>query len=323
VPKKYNILVQKGILLRSEDKTILFDPVSVAEIPPDLIVVSHAHHDHFSIRVLKKYADIPKIMSRATRALIDPQNRLNNVIEVEYGTQIDIDGVTIEVFNAGHILGSIQVRIDLNDTMFVYTGDVNTEKRMILKPGEVVKGDVLLIEATYGVEKYIFPPRRELYRRIVESVKTKIEENKPVAVMGRKIGVAQELTILLNMSLSMPPVVESEIVQVNEIYEAFGIHLGKYIIADEAEPVPLPYVIKLSKKKRFPGEKIPCTGWMVNGRGVPLSSHSDFSRLTEYVLESSPQVVIPVYGYRREFAFFLKNELGFSSYSDDKVELIL
>lgn len=321
--RKYSVLVQKGVLLKSEDKTILFDPIGVAETRPDLIVVSHAHRDHFSTRVLKEYADVPKIMSKATRAFIDPYNKLSNVIEVEHGTQIDVDGVSIEVFNAGHIIGSIQVRIDLGDRLFVYTGDINTEKRLILEPGEIVKGDVLLIEATYAIEKYIFPPRRELYRRVVENVKARLEEEKPVAVMGRKIGVAQELVALLNMSLSIPPVVESELVHVNEVYEAFGVHLGKYIIADEAKSAPLPYVLKLSRKKRFPGEKIPCTGWMINGRGVPLSSHSDFSRLTEYVLESSPQVVVPVYGYRREFASFLRDELGFSSYGDDKVELLV
>lgn len=319
--KKYSITIKRGILVELPRRKILIDPVSAIDVKPDIVFVSHAHRDHYSLRSLKKLAGVPKVMSRATRDAIDPQRKLDNVYEVNPGETLEVAGVSLEFFEAGHIVGSLQLGFEVGGTYFVYTGDVNIDKRIILRPAPVVKSDVLLIDATYGREDYIFPPRKQLYRMVVNEVKILMESGKSIFLLARRLGVAQELIALVNASLPVPPVVDPEVAWANRLYERYGQHLGKYVISENPSSTTLPHVFSMSRRGLLQGRKIICTGWANNGSGIPLSSHSDFSKLTSYVLESAPQVVVPVYGFKEEFAHFLRGELGFYSMAGERVEI--
>lgn len=78
--------------------------------------------------------------------------------------------------------------------------------------------------------------------------------------------------------------------------------------------LPLERVKKLSRAgKNF----IACTGWAITWKkltGLPLSSHADFNDLIRYITESNAEIIIPVYGFRKEFCSLLRNEYNMEAY---------
>ncbi|MEQ1860110.1 MAG: MBL fold metallo-hydrolase [Chthoniobacteraceae bacterium] len=158
----------------------------------DAIVVSHAHHDHLgSLPVLQRLQPQARVfLSEATRQLSDimlhnsvnvmhrrleqgatelPQftHREVGVVTkrwqpVPFATRFDLHGerlgphdeapVALEFFDAGHILGSVGVRIRAEGRTIFYTGDVQFDDQTLSRgavfPDEPV--DVLIIETTRG-----------------------------------------------------------------------------------------------------------------------------------------------------------------------------
>ena len=252
---------------------------------------------------------MPIVLSSATRDLLGLKES-PNLVTVSPGEQAEIAGIQVEAHNAGHILGSLQFRIHLDKTV-VYTGDFNLEPRIILKPASILTADILIIEATYGHPRYVFPPRSELYPRIVEKVLEYISEGSAVTLAARPLGVSQELTAVLSLSKISVPIVHEKIWKYNVLYEKHGENLGSYLVyRSERYLRKKPVIVPLSAKRG----KIVCTGWSIASKnGVPLSSHSDFAGIVKYVKNSGAEKVYTVYGFAKDLAEYILNELGLSS----------
>ena len=75
---------------------------------------------------------------------------------VKYRQQINIaDGVAVTIYDAGHVLGSSMIRVDVNRNgdkrTVLFTGDLGRPGRPILPdPSIPEKADYLVIESTYG-----------------------------------------------------------------------------------------------------------------------------------------------------------------------------
>lgn len=314
---KLRLTVDGGVFLESEQVRLAFDLVKVPKSTPDVVLVSHAHTDHYSTRALRAISSSSVIvMSRASRRIIDPLRRLRNVVEVNAGEAAEVGGLVIEAHEAGHILGSLQFAVELYGRRVVYTGDFNLEKRIILAPAPVLRADVLLIDATYGSPLYTFPERGELYAQVVSEVKERAGDRE-VMLRARKLGVAQEVTALLAMSTDFPIVVEPEIAELNAVYEEFGEILGRYASGDRPAP-GAPLVARLSRKPPRGVYSLALTGWALRG-GIPLSSHADFRQLIEYVRRSGAEVVVPFCGFREELAGYVSRELGVRAHSESAV----
>ncbi len=311
-----------GIVIREKSKSILLDPRSFPSFKPDIIIVSHAHSDHYNLRVLRGFPEIPKIMSQATRYLIDEQKTLKNVIEVTPGDQLSINNFDFSIHEAGHVLGSIQTEITIGNNSIVYTGDFNLQARIILKPAKIVKADILITEATYGHPRYTFPQRTKVYRQVLELIKKSV--SKDTFIFGRSMGTAQELTALIAFSkIGAYPLVHPYIAKINKVYEIYGEELGVYKVAQRGRvPGEGPAIMPLTEKiiEKESSKSIVCTGWAagVSKRNhVPLSSHADFKQIIQYVLRCAPEKVYTVYGFSKFLADFLKNE-----YDIDAVSLL-
>ena len=309
--------VNKGVFLEFDTTLIALDPLVLPVKKPAIVLISHAHQDHYSPSVLRKLPPDTKIvMSVASRRIIDPRGILRNIVEVAPGEVIELGKARVEVFDAGHIIGSLQFLIDLGGREIVYTGDFNLERRIILKPATPIRSDILLMDATYGLPTYVFPSRKEIYSDLLSLIK-KNNEKEEIALKARKLGVAQEVTALISMATHLPVLVEPEIAVYNEIYENFGEILGRYAISDKPAP-GAPLVAKLSRKFPRKIRSIPLTGWATKS-GIPLSSHGDFKQLVEYVKQSNPQLVIPVCGFREDFARHVSEELGFEASHEEEI----
>lgn len=296
-----------GIVIEFNARRILVDPTSLPREKPDVIFISHAHSDHYRLRPLRVLSRVPKVMSRATRELIDPRGRLDNVIPVEPGSTVEVAGTRLEVFDAGHVLGGLQLMIDAKERI-IYTGDFNIEQRIILRPAPILKADILIIDATYGHPKYVFPPRSEIYRQVLRLAKEATEKRGGLHLASRPLGTGQELTALLSLAAKLEPFVEKSIGDHNRLYEKYGEHLGNYIICPSMPPERSVAVISLSKH-RASSAAVQCTGWAV-GYGIPLSSHAGFSDLIRYVTASGAQTVYAFSAHARSFSSILSREIG-------------
>lgn len=294
-----------GIVIEVNGRRILVDPTSLPREKPDVIFVSHAHSDHYRLKPLRVMSRVPKLMSRATRELIDHRNRLDNVILGEPNSSIEIAGLRLDVFDAGHVLGSLQLLIDAGERV-VYTGDFNIERRIVLRPAPILKTDILIIDATYGHPRHAFPPRNEIYRQILRLAKEASDRGGGLLLASRPLGTGQELTALLSLAAKLEPFVEKSIGNNNKIYEKYGEHIGNYIVCPSLPPESSVAIISLSRYRNG-AAAIPCTGWAA-GCGIPLSSHADFDDLIYYVAASGAQTVYAFSAHARSFSSILTHE---------------
>jgi metallo-beta-lactamase family protein len=161
-----------------EDNWAIF-PYNPADIP--FLIITHAHIDHIG-RIPKLVKDGFKgkiISTEATKALAEPllldsQELLQHEAEkhgkpilydehdiartmklwegVGYHNTIPLeDGVSLELLDAGHILGSAMVRLSRGDKKIVFTGDLGGGNSPLLAPHEEPSPtDYLVMESVYG-----------------------------------------------------------------------------------------------------------------------------------------------------------------------------
>lgn len=177
-----------------------FDPKSI-----DAVILSHAHIDHsgnlpnlsvkgFTGNIYATHAtrDLCQIMladcARIQESDIDWLNKhrkkeglapvlplyseqdaercLRQFVTVGYDRPMPVvDGVTVTFIDAGHILGSAQVLLEVKDQSdgkakrFLFSGDVGRGGNEVLRDPVAVKDvDFLLMESTYGGREHEAPP---------------------------------------------------------------------------------------------------------------------------------------------------------------------
>jgi len=132
----------------------------------------------------------------------DATNSLRNFISVDYGRAIPVaPGVTLTFHDAGHILGSAIVALDIEENgqtkRLVFTGDLGREGMPILKdPQSVPEVDYLIIESTYGDRLHdpVETTSRDLRKVIVETY----QNGGKVIVPAFSVGRTQELVYALH-----------------------------------------------------------------------------------------------------------------------------
>lgn len=335
---KIHIERDGGIFITIEEKAkILIDPISYPSKRPDLILISHAHSDHVNKRVLKKLRNVPIILSEATYDLLFSKWHKKLFSEIHFlndKEKIEVYGVEIEGINAGHCVGSLQFLINSKKTI-VYTGDFNLDARLILQPARKVKSDILIIDSTFGNPIYIFPKRKKLYRDILKTVNNLLERVGRVIICSRKLGTSQELNVLLLSAtfIDSPILVERSIAPINDIHKKYEgddlvykeVNLNEILnLKNGVVIAPLEKYKYLSKKSK---EVIICTGWALTWKknlSFPLSNHSDFNQLLDYVEYSNAELIIPVYGFYKEFQEYLANILDINAKTlDRKIDIDL
>ncbi len=178
----------------------LFDPKSI-----DVVILSHAHIDHsgnlpnlttkgYTGNIYATHAtrDLCQIMladcARIQASDIDWVNKhrkkdglepveplyneqdaehcLRQFVTVGYDRPIPVaDGVSLTFIDAGHILGSAQVLLEIDDKAdgkrkrFLFSGDVGRGGNEVLRDPVAVRDvDFLLMESTYGGREHEAPP---------------------------------------------------------------------------------------------------------------------------------------------------------------------
>lgn len=211
------IMMDYGMMLGNKIKY----PVSMPAV--DGVVLSHTHLDHSgSVPALFNEMRVPIFGTEATRELSmlllndtlkiarnerRPANfhrrQLNqfdrSFISMEYGNTSEVAGTEITLYDAGHVCGSAITKVEgveENGRSVVYTGDFKLSPQALHKGSEIVNGDILIIESTYALRDH--PPREELSRKFIDSVKEVLDNGGNALVPVFAVGRSQEMLTLLH-----------------------------------------------------------------------------------------------------------------------------
>ena len=280
----------------------------------ELAFVSHAHADHIA-RHARVIATKPTLALMASRL-----GKLPEPLSVPYRQPFELGPLTLELFSAGHVIGSAQLRVTRDGRRVVYTGDLNVHGSLTAEPVEVAECDVLVIEATFGHPRYVFPPRADVFgllRRFVE--KCFVNGQSPV-VLGYALGKSQEAIRCLGEA-GHALCANASVHEVCELYRENGVDLPPVRRFDgelrEREVLFLPPNLRRSgalERVRQP-RTVMLTGWALDGglgkgRGadelLPLSDHADFPGLVDYALRTGAKKVFTVHGHCEHLAQALR-----------------
>ena len=107
------------------------------------------------------------------------------------------ESTSIELFDAGHVLGSSMVKIQSDQKNVIYSGDFKIQETRLFKGADkkIGKTDVLITESTYGDRNH--SDRKELENEFVEEVQETINRGGHAMVPAFAVGRSQELIDIL------------------------------------------------------------------------------------------------------------------------------
>ena len=233
------IIVDAGVNFDDEDR-----PVFAATYPPRYvkgIVLSHAHLDHIGTAPMYYISESPRAYAtRPTASMAklmledflklngyyspyehqEVKRLLDSIEAVRFGQRIDIDGVEVEFYSAGHIPGSLFTVVNIDGVRIGVTGDVNTIETKLMKPAQldaIGKLDVLVTEATYGAS--LHPPRERAEERLISIIEEVLDRKGTVLIPAFSIARGQEIMMILAAKgFGVPVYVDGMIRQITEVF---------------------------------------------------------------------------------------------------------
>ena len=118
---------------------------------------------------------------------------------VKYGSEVQVaDGITATFFDAGHILGSAIIRLEVREadggtpTTLVFSGDLGRPDTPILRDATPMQdADYVVVESTYGGREH--EPAEESVRMLAEVVRATSDAGGVLLIPSFAIGRTQEV----------------------------------------------------------------------------------------------------------------------------------
>ncbi len=253
------------------------------------------------------------ILTPATLRLLDGRVR-TAPRPLAFGQPLVTDRYILTLHPAGHMLGSAQALVEshVDGERILYTGDFKCWPSPVAEPLEPVPCDTLIMESTYGSPRFKFPEESAALEHGRATLCRWLDEGCTPVVLGYRLGKAQEILHHL-LSMGFQVAAEHGVYEAARAYEELGVRFpGCYRQFDgsprEGEVLLFPPFMKRDGcLDAVPRRKLLMfTGWAmwrsVAGRygvdeALPLSDHSDFPRLVEYVKRVGAKRVYTVHGF--------------------------
>jgi cleavage and polyadenylation specificity factor subunit 3 len=135
----------------------------------------------------------------------DLENSMSKIDTINFHQEIEHEGIKFWCYHAGHVLGAAMFMIEIAGVRILYTGDFSRVEDRHLMAAELptVKPDVLIIEATYGVN--LHEPREEREKRFTDTIKNIVTRGGKCLIPVFALGRAQELLLILDEFWSTHP----------------------------------------------------------------------------------------------------------------------
>jgi putative mRNA 3-end processing factor len=285
-------------------------------------LITHAHGDHARAGSEKYFCATPGrnvLLHRIGRALghekAQEVPKLPDIQSFEYGQVFEMGGVKISFHPAGHILGSSQVRLELNGEVWVFSGDYKRDPDPTCAPFEVVKCDTFITESTFGLPVYHWQPTHEVAKDILHWWDECIAEKKTAILFCYALGKTQRIMAELARIADREVLLHGAMMPLTRIYEQERVPVGKYRAVSEFEKganlqgalvIAPPSAGGGPWMRRFPQSSSAfASGWMQirgnrrrNGydRGFVVSDHCDWKSLVRTVQETGAKKVYVTHG---------------------------
>lgn len=142
-----------------------------------------------------KIADIEGATPKYSKADIEDTHKHNFLLPYRKEMHITND-LSLEFFDAAHILGSALSKLTFKDKTFLYTGDFKAEETQLHKGmDDVGKVDYVMLESTYGDREH--PKRKEVEKALCESVQDTIDGGGFAIIPAFAVGRSQEIVDIL------------------------------------------------------------------------------------------------------------------------------
>ena len=289
--------------------------------PVNKAIITHAHSDH--ARWGSKYY----LCHHYTKPILQLRLGNNNYESVEWNQQIFMNGVTVSLHPAGHIIGSSQIRVEYNGEVWVVSGDYKTEDDGISGAFEAVRCNTFITESTFGLPIYQWKKQADIFTDIKNWVAQNNAAEKTSVLIAYSLGKAQRILqplaetglpifahgaiwntqqALINSGWDLPTIKRVWPDTPKELFKANIV-----IAPPSADGSPW-------MKRFYPYSVGVCSGWMqVRGNarrrnadaGFALSDHADWEGLLSAVKATGAEKVFVTHGFQSSFSRYL-NEQG-------------
>ena len=286
----------------------------------DFSFVSHAHFDHTAPH--RKVLATPE-------TLLFFRHRYKKVVAraLPLRRRQTIDGIKVELFPSGHILGGAQILLEHRGKRIVYTGDFTLSPGWTSPPAEVPKADIVIMESTYGLPRYKFPTREEVADLICRKMEETLAQGSSPVILAYPLGKSQEAAKLLG-DRGYSVLVHPTIFEICKIYARCGVGFKNLeVLSNQSAARKVVILPPYLWRSRMAAQLAPKKVFFLSGWGLdensrqsfkadevlPLSDHADFAQLLAYLEESQPEKVYTLHGFV-EFAEILRQR-GFDARS--------
>src|SRR5204862_391446 len=189
---------------------------------------------------------------------------------IAYVEELRLDGVTIKLHPAGHVLGSAQIAVSCKDTCIVASGDYKNAPDPTCPAFELVPCDVFITEATFGLPVFRHGEAADEIKKLLASVA--LFPERAHLVGAYTLGKAQRVIWLLRAAgYDAPIYLHGAMEKITRYYQSRGVALGELRPVKGMRKSDLAGTITLAPPsatadiwtRRFP-DPVPCfaSGWM-------------------------------------------------------------
>jgi len=291
----------KSRYAQERNRNFPFPPTSI-----DAVVISHAHIDHCgnlpnlvrqgfegpvyctpatrdlmavmladSARIQKEEADVDEVAAPDesstgllyTGVEVAETLRRCETIPYEVTTQIH-PGMTVRLVDAGHLLGSAMVHLEIDTSVGVkrvtFTGDLGRRDLRFLKPpADLPRADVIISESTYGGRTHAHV--EEIASKLRKVVTTTAEREGKVLIPAFSLGRAQIVVNFIRQWMHegllprLPLYVDSPLAaSIADIYDLHPDLLDPSATNGASHDVPMQYIRRREQSRELSRSRGPC-----------------------------------------------------------------
>ena len=273
-------------------------------------VQTHVHSDHMAgFNTSKGNQDI--ILTEPTRRLLVTEFNADlgyrsNLRPLEAHERYQVGGSSLWLVSSGHMLGSAQVLVELEDgTRVGYSSDFQWPI------DEVIEVDGLVVDSTYGSPNSIREfSQGECEEQFAALVNRQLMQG-PVNVKAHR-GTVQRALQILSDTVECPIIGSDRLCREIQVYRDFGYtihgvlsigsyeakevmdsprHVRVYSTGDQ-QPADIGAASKITLSAYFTRPDNPINEYSDRAFGVAMSNHADFNGTLEYVERTRAQFVV-------------------------------
>lgn len=273
-------------------------------------VITHAHGDHAR---WGHWAYLcPEEGYHPLRSRMGPYMSIERMA---WGGRKIINGVSVQFYPAGHILGSAMVLVEHRGERWLVSGDYKTETDPTCSPWQPVRAHTFITECTFGLPIYVWPKQAQVFSDINAWWRGNQAAGAASVIYGYSLGKAQR--ILAGIDADIGPIyAHGAIWKMNQAYRRAGILLPKTLKPDFSRAPDwggkAPLVVAPPSADGTPwlrrfgaASRAFASGWMhIRGtrrrknldRGFVLSDHVDWPSMLAAIEATGAERVIATHG---------------------------